>query len=135
MRKRCGRHHICSTWSDRARTGHHAAARVRFGVSDCGERHRLFIMGSQNRQLAAMGVKGGPNACDVAVPENREDAPEQRLRPGRRFDRLCGQEPNQSFCQSETQAHPISPFEAAKRIFEIFSQAIRRQYRFLDLFL
>ena len=97
-----GGHHVGRAGPDRARAGHHATAPGRLGEGDRRERHRLLVVRPIGRQDFARGVQGFAHRRDVAVPENREYAREQRNLPAVDFGRLRREETNGRLRGGET---------------------------------
>ena len=73
-----GGDHVEGAWADGGGHGHHLAAVGRPGEADRGEGHALLVLAAPGRQLVALLVQGGAQPEDVAVPEDREHAREQR---------------------------------------------------------
>ena len=98
-----GRHHVGRAGSDRTRAGHHPAASGRLGEGDRRKRHRLLVVRPIGRQDFTRGVQGLAHRRDVAVPENREYAREQRNLPAVDFGRLRREETNGRLRGCETE--------------------------------
>ncbi|CAM8870284.1 hypothetical protein NCH_04217 [Burkholderia pseudomallei] len=77
--------------ADRCRHGHHPAAQVRLRVRDRAVRHRLLVVRAVGRQRVAVLMQRLAQARDVAVPEDREHAAEQRRVAVAGHDALRGQ--------------------------------------------
>ena len=73
-----GGHHVQGPWTDRRRRDHGLAAIHRLGETDGREGHALFRVAAPCRQLVSNLVERAAEAEHVAVPEDGEDAGEQR---------------------------------------------------------
>jgi hypothetical protein len=73
-----GRHHVQRPRANRCRSGHDLPAPFCLGKTDCGERHGLFVLPAPCRQSVLHRFQGFGKACDIAMPEDREDARKQR---------------------------------------------------------
>ena len=72
------RHHVQGTWPDRRRHRHDLPTVHRLGVGDGGEGHALLRLAAPGRQPVADVVERGTQSQHVPMPEDREDAGEER---------------------------------------------------------
>ena len=77
--------------ADRGRRDHDLAAPLGLGEADRGQRHRLLVLAAPGRQLVLHRLQRLAEAGDVAVPEDREDAGEERHFPAIDHGPLGGQ--------------------------------------------